>query len=297
MDGVFAGPVWTRREILMKKEIKNGFRFVRECFYLLMTFYILLEAIFGEYEKDDTSVLILFAGLSIYLGYKIIRDWDPVKQKGTNWRKRANILLGVAAVFAFFSVASGGNTAVSGLILAFTLTSLFMLYLNPETEAETQIEKPGTAEEASEPEEAVVVEGFPDDFESLLRKAYEVERKIPDGRAASLDRSIRYQMECKREGLKLSKPEEELICGILIQYLDLSDDLIQTEKTKATLESIRNFFPHMESAFQNLYEKKVDEASLDIESSISALKFALRQSGLAPSDFEEQNYEEEPAAL
>lgn len=78
----------------------------------------------------------------------------------------------------------------------------------------------------------------------------------------------------------------EQIEKLLIMYLDLDNDPVQTQKTAELKSKVHQAFETIYEALENLYDKQRSSDQLDLETDLVSLEMLLRQQGLLDSDFE-----------
>lgn len=91
--------------------------------------------------------------------------------------------------------------------------------------------------------------------------------------------------ELNKREVRMNENLEDEMEKLLTDYLDLDDDMIQTEQTAETVQKIEEGFGLIHEALHNMYDRQFQSQQFDIETDVKALEMQLRQEGLLDSDF------------
>lgn len=91
--------------------------------------------------------------------------------------------------------------------------------------------------------------------------------------------------DLQEKGVQISELLTEQMEKLLLEYLDLDDDPVQTEKTIELKRKIQDAFGPISQVLEKLYDQYITSRQYDIETDIESFEMKLRMDGLLDSDF------------
>lgn len=88
------------------------------------------------------------------------------------------------------------------------------------------------------------------------------------------------------KGVHVSELLTDQMRKLLIEYLDLDDDPVQTEKTIEVKRQVQEAFTPICQVLEKLYDQYISSRQMDLETDVQSLEMKLRMDGLLDSDFQ-----------
>lgn len=101
----------------------------------------------------------------------------------------------------------------------------------------------------------------------------------------TLSKSQGLYRDLQGKGVQISELLTEQLEKLLLEYLDLDDDPVQTEKTIELKRKIQDAFVPICQVLEKLYDQYITSRQYDIETDIESFEMKLRMDGLLDSDF------------
>lgn len=248
--------------------------------------YVLDDGLFRWADVGDLMTALVFLGVGIFLAVKLFKKPHVSRQRYKTWMWIFFAIMCCGLIGSDWGYAPDVAEDVT-LILCFAVLALLMYFYNKTGTA--VVKQEAVQEQAPEPVKTPVPEA---PKEMTLSELMTAAARTPTAQAnpafvENLKKSQAFLYEIEKSQLKISPHFLAQVKKLLITFLDVEDNAIQTEKSRSILNEIMGAFPSVEEALGCVYDNQCDSQSMDIETDIKTMEMKLKVDGLLKGDFKQ----------